>query len=159
MAEQTITAEKLCALTGLTDRRHRQLAKSGYFPPPIMGEYQLHPVIIGMFKYYKEQLNKKDDTLARERQQYMRARREKAEIETSILKGEYIPADEIEAVLRNLSLHQKAVLQVKLETELPPKVSGLGAVDIGIKMREIVDELCRIMREGVAKWVKEPPKA
>src|SRR5256885_3244989 len=31
----TISADRLCSLTGLTDRRHRQLAKEGYFPPPM----------------------------------------------------------------------------------------------------------------------------
>lgn len=51
---QTISAEKLCALTGLTDRRHRQLAKDGYFPPPLKGEYQLTATIQGMFKHYRE---------------------------------------------------------------------------------------------------------
>jgi hypothetical protein len=29
---KTITSAELATLTGLTDRRHRQLAASGYFP-------------------------------------------------------------------------------------------------------------------------------
>lgn len=55
MAEaSTISAEKLCALTGLTDRRHRQLAREGYFPSPSKGLYQLTPTIAGIFRYYRE---------------------------------------------------------------------------------------------------------
>lgn len=54
MSEPTITAEKLCILTGLTDRRHRQIAKQGYFPAPIKSQYQLTPTLQGMFKYYRE---------------------------------------------------------------------------------------------------------
>jgi len=54
MAEQTISAEKLCALSGLTDRRHRQIAKLGYFPPPIKSQYQLTATLQGLLKYYRE---------------------------------------------------------------------------------------------------------
>ena len=32
-AEQ-MTADKFCQITGLTDRRHRQIAKAGFFPMP-----------------------------------------------------------------------------------------------------------------------------
>lgn len=49
-----ISGESLCLLTGLTDRRHRQLAKSGHFPPPIKGEYQRDATLAGLFKFYRE---------------------------------------------------------------------------------------------------------
>lgn len=51
----TIHADKLCALTGLTDKRHRQLAKAGYFPPPKAELYNLSQTIRGLFKFYSEQ--------------------------------------------------------------------------------------------------------
>lgn len=55
MAEtQTITADRLCALTGLKDDRHRQLAKQGYFPAPKKGLYQLTVTLQGLFRYYRE---------------------------------------------------------------------------------------------------------
>jgi len=50
-----IHADKLCELTGLTDMRHRQLAKAGYFPNPIRAEYELTRTIQGLFRYYREQ--------------------------------------------------------------------------------------------------------
>ena len=55
MSEQTqyITAEKLCAITGLSDRRH-QIAKAGYFPPPVKSQYQLIATLQGMCGYYRE---------------------------------------------------------------------------------------------------------
>ena len=45
MDEETITAEKLCLLTGLTDRRHRQISKEGFFPPPIRSLYPPAPTL------------------------------------------------------------------------------------------------------------------
>jgi|ERR1035441_7939367 hypothetical protein len=57
---QTIPADRLCSLTGLTDRRHRQLAKQGFFPPPVAGDYQLNATIGGLFKYFREEGQNKD---------------------------------------------------------------------------------------------------
>src|SRR5437667_7751758 len=51
----TISAERLCSLSGLTDRRHRQLASQGFFPPPIRGDYQAGATIQGLLRYYREQ--------------------------------------------------------------------------------------------------------
>jgi hypothetical protein len=51
---QVISAEKLSALTGLSDKRHRQLAKDGYFPAPTDGEYLVSQTIAGLFKYFRE---------------------------------------------------------------------------------------------------------
>lgn len=52
----TITAEELCALTGLTDRRHRQLARVGYFPPPLRAGYERHKTIAGLYQYFQHQV-------------------------------------------------------------------------------------------------------
>ena len=77
---QTITGEQLCTLTGLTDRRHRQLAKDGYFPPPIKGQYQMTDSIQGMFRYYRELQHRGNDEFAMERLRKTRAEANLAEI-------------------------------------------------------------------------------
>lgn len=90
---QTVSADKLCQLTGLTDKRHRQLAKAGYFPPPYRADYQLIATIQGMFKYYREQAQagtpidaKKLEKLTQETAlldvELARARNEVIEVET-----------------------------------------------------------------------------
>jgi len=58
---QTIPADRLCSLTGLTDRRHRQLAKEGFFPPPVAGEYELAATIKGLFRFFREAGQHKDE--------------------------------------------------------------------------------------------------
>ncbi len=78
--EQTISGRRLCTLTGLTDRRHRQLAKDGYFPPPIKGQYQLTPTLQGMFRYYRELQHRGNDDFAMERLRKTRAEANLAEI-------------------------------------------------------------------------------
>jgi hypothetical protein len=91
MAEQTLSAEKLCALTGLSDRRHRQLAKAGYFPPPKQSEYQLAPTIKGMFQYYRELGQRKTQT----DEQIKGERLRKLKIANDASLRDLIPADEV----------------------------------------------------------------
>ena len=63
-----ISAATLCELSGLTDRRHRQLAAEGFFPPPVRGQYQLRLAITGLFRYYRELHQKRGATLAKKRE-------------------------------------------------------------------------------------------
>ncbi len=79
-AAQSLSAERLCTLTGLTDRRHRQLAAEGFFPPPIKGQYQLTPTIQGMFRYFRDQMNRGNDEFNLERLRKTRAEANLAEI-------------------------------------------------------------------------------
>lgn len=61
-AAVTLTASELCEITGLTDRRHRQLADAGYFPAPSRGVYEAVPTMKGVGRYYREQIQKKTGT-------------------------------------------------------------------------------------------------
>jgi len=47
---KTIRGDELAGLCGLTDRRLRQLAKEGYFKPPVKGMYQTGDALRGIFK-------------------------------------------------------------------------------------------------------------
>ncbi|HNQ90858.1 MAG TPA: hypothetical protein PKM73_19765 [Verrucomicrobiota bacterium] len=49
-----ITVDQLVKLSGLTDRRLRELAAEGWFPKPVNGQYQLVPTIQGLLRYYRE---------------------------------------------------------------------------------------------------------
>lgn len=87
----TIHADKLCALTGLSDRRHRQLAKAGYFPPPKLSEYQLAPTIKGMFQYYRELSQRKTETDESIKGERLR----KLKLVNDAYARDLIPADEV----------------------------------------------------------------
>lgn len=49
-----IKAADLSALTGLSDRRHRQIADMGYFPAPQRSSFDLWKSIQGLFRFYRE---------------------------------------------------------------------------------------------------------
>ncbi|HEV2210841.1 MAG TPA: hypothetical protein VG167_18870 [Verrucomicrobiae bacterium] len=153
----TISGDELCEITGLTDRRHRQLATEGYFPSPRKGRYKLHETLAGLFRFFREQLHSKEDSLAVERKAAVHAKRIKLETETAILKGLYVEREQIAPLLRNLALRQRAELKNKLENELPAKLAGQDPLQIQERLARTVDELCSIFKNATAEWV-EPPK-
>src|SRR5262245_54137835 len=125
-----LTAEQLCAITGLTHRRHQQLASAGYFRPPIDGMWQAGLTLVGFIKYQKELLTKKNGNVAKDEEALKKAKRELAEEELAKFRGEYIQKSIIVPALRNLSLHQRAVFQRKLEQELAPQLAGETPLEI-----------------------------
>ncbi len=55
MAEgNTIAGAQMAKLSGLTERRLRELAAEGFFPKPNDGKFQLVPTIQGLLRYYRE---------------------------------------------------------------------------------------------------------
>ena len=52
----TITDTQLARLTGLTERRLRQLANEGWLPKPTERRYPLVEAISGLLRYYREQV-------------------------------------------------------------------------------------------------------
>src|SRR5438876_10743539 len=98
----TITAEQLCSITGLTDRRHRQLATAGYFPPPILGRYQVGATLLGIIKHQRELIQKKSTKLAKEQQALTKAKRELAQEELAEVRGKYVAKESIGPALRNV---------------------------------------------------------
>lgn len=136
-----ITAKNLSELTGLSDRRHRQLADAGYFPPPTGGQYQHLPTIEGLLRYFRERLSKRAATYSTEREAYMRSRRVKSELETDLLRGKFMLRAEVLSAVDLLAKERRASLQRKLETELPPRLAGLDAITIATIMRQTVDDV------------------
>jgi len=155
----TLSAEQLCSFTGLTDRRHRQLAAAGYFPSPIGGRYQTGYTLLGIIRYQRELLGKKTDGLRKEEEAYKKAKREMAQEELAEFRGRYTEIAVLAPALRNVSLHQRAVLQRTFEQELAPNLVGLTTAEVLTKVRKAVDDICAVFREGTKQWLDSPPKS
>ncbi len=157
VSDGTITAEQLCSWTGLTDRRHRQIAAKGFFPPPILGRYQAGKTLIGMVKYLAEMVRKKDDKQARQQLRLTKAKADLALEELSEVRGKNVEKAVIGPALRNVSVNQKAVLQRRFEQELLPKLANLTTLEMLPLIQAAVDEVVCIFREGVGGWIENPP--
>jgi acyl carrier protein phosphodiesterase len=78
---------------------------------------------------------------------------ERAKIELDHTRGRYWSRAEVAATINQIAQHQRAVLQRKLETELPPRLVGLDVIAIGQQMQAVVDEVCRILNDRTQQWV------
>lgn len=152
----TISAEKLCSLTGMSDRQHRNISKQGYFPPPYRGRYMADEAITGMFRYKDELNKKKSDTAKATKERHDTAKADMAEEELAEFREQYVLKALIGPALRNVSLHQRAVLQRKLENELAPKMAGKKTLEVLALMRGAVDEICLVFQEGSRSWMEAP---
>tara|TARA_Y100001934_G_scaffold169279_1_gene201184 strand:+ start:3270 stop:3797 length:528 start_codon:yes stop_codon:yes gene_type:complete len=148
MAEaQTISSAQLCTLTGLSDRRHRQLAGDGYFPPPIKGQYQFAPTLQGLFRYYRDQQSKGSDEFATERLRKTRAEANLAEIR---LHKERRNAFDRKAVLRTweniiMVIRQKLLA---LPSKMSPRLAYMDdqkaiEADLEKEVRDALEELSK----------------
>jgi phage terminase Nu1 subunit (DNA packaging protein) len=115
---QTISGEQLCTLTGLSDRRHRQLAKDGYFPPPMKGQYQLTLTLQGMFRYYRDLQSRSNDEFAMERLRKTRAEANLAEIKLAKERKEALDCKSVMRTWENIAM----VIRQKM-LALPSKVA------------------------------------
>jgi hypothetical protein len=119
MKDGTISAEELCAMTGLTDRRHRQLAEQGFFPPPIKGNYQLAPTISGMFRYYRESFQKSSRTLVEDRQTKLRKEIELLELKIQQEHAQMAPIEVVVRVWKGACIAARQIIQ---SSEIPEQM-------------------------------------
>ena len=116
---QLISSDKLCSLTGLTDRRHRQIAAEGFFPPPIGGNYQMTPTIVGLFRYYRESYQKTNRSLAEDKQTKIRKEIELLRLKIEEQSKKLIPASDVERVWRAACI---AARQIIRSSDVPAQV-------------------------------------
>lgn len=115
----TITAEDLCTLTGLTDRRHRQLAGEGYFPPPIKGQYQQVLSIRGLFRYYREMRQRDKGDLATEQLAKVKAERMAVELDLASKQKTTVQLSDVEHIWTDSLLSVRArLLQAGSKAEM-----------------------------------------
>jgi hypothetical protein len=151
-AAQTISGEKLTELTGLTDRRHRQLADEGFFPKPDGGEYKLAPTLRGLLRFYREWKDRAAGDLAGEKLAKLRTERQIAELKLEQHRGEVISLEEMGEFMARTSAKWEQLLKLKLEVEAPAKIIGKGIVEVRRELRTIHDEIREICNAGIDEW-------
>jgi len=92
-----ITAAELREITGLTDRRHRQMCDQfDYLPAPVDGLYEFLPWVRGFIKYHDERAERKTSSIADEKQKKLCAERQLVEIALARAKGDVLDAGLVE---------------------------------------------------------------
>lgn len=119
-----IAGDTLCAITGLSDSRHRQLAKAGFFPPPIQGDYQALLTLTGVIRHVREQQQKASGTLEQEKLKKLTAERQLAELDLARKRGEALDARAVVTAWENIvvTIRQKLL---SMPAQLGPRLAYL----------------------------------
>jgi hypothetical protein len=148
----TITAVELCAMSGLTHRRHVQLAADGYFPPCEEMVWQLQPTLTGMFRYYREHNTRTKEKLVNTKDEKTQKEIRLLDMKIEEQERQSVKRSEVSKLLLQVSSKQKAVLFAALEREYPGKVVGRTASEISAHGRALADRLCEVFAREVDQW-------
>ncbi|MBL9138658.1 MAG: hypothetical protein JNK85_22505 [Verrucomicrobiales bacterium] len=142
MADGTMSSEEFSSLTGLTDKRHRQLAKEGWFPPPEDGRWKTAPCIRGMFKYYRGSAERN------ERKTNIELKNQLLQIAVKAKLHEYIPTTEVRQFMAKMIVGAKT-RALAMPSAMAPKVALMSdAVAIEEMLHAAVRDLLVEMESG-----------
>ncbi len=145
---KTISADILCSLTGLTDRRHQQIAKLGYFPPSVKGQYQLTATLQGMFKYYRElgqRRNNRRDAIDEEKHR-------KLKLENDETAGRLTDTEKLAEQVAASLIAFRDLIYAKVESQAPTAMSTLDVPSARIIGRRLADELVLKIQAAFKSW-------
>jgi hypothetical protein len=142
MADGTMGSEEFSSLTGLTDKRHRQLAKEGWFPPPEDGRWKTAPCIRGMFKYYRVMSE------WNERKTNVELKNQLLQIAVKAKLREYIPAAEVRRFMARMVSGAKA-RALAIPNAVAPRIAPMtDSAAIAELIHEASGKCCHIWREA-----------
>ena len=136
-----VVAQWLC----LTERRVRQLRDEGVIVEARPGLYELQPTVARYITYIG---GAGKETLTNERMKLTRAKREAAELENELRKGEVHRTEDIERGIKSMFLNIRSRF-LALPAKLSPTLATMGGNQTGIfdELKQAIDELLEEMSD------------
>ena len=136
-----VVAQWLC----LTERRVRQLRDEGVIVEARPGLYELQPTGARYITYIG---GAGKETLTNERMKLTRAKREAAELENELRKGEVHRTEDIERGIKSMFLNIRSRF-LALPAKLSPTLATMGGNQTGIfdELKQAIDEILEEMSD------------
>lgn len=136
-----VVAQWLC----LTERRVRQLRDEGVIVEARPGLYELQPTVARYITYIG---GAGKETLTNERMKLTRAKREAAELENELRKGEVHRTEDIERGIKSMFLNIRSRF-LALPAKLSPTLATMGGNQTGIfdELKQVIDEILEEMSD------------
>ena len=136
-----VVAQWLC----LTERRVRQLRDEGVIVEARPGLYELQPTVARYITYIG---GAGKETLTNERMKLTRAKREAAELENELRKGEVHRTEDIERGIKSMFLNIRSRF-LALPAKLSPTLATMGGNQTGIfdELKQAIDEVLEEMSD------------
>ena len=137
-----VVAQWLC----LTERRVRQLRDEGVIVEARPGLYELQPTVARYITYIG---GAGKETLTNERMKLTRAKREAAELENELRKGEVHRTEDIERGIKSMFLNIRSRF-LALPAKLSPTLATMGGNQTGIfdELKQAIDEILEEMSDS-----------
>jgi len=154
-----LPASELCALSGMTDKWHRAIAKRGFYPEPSNGVYSRRATMAGMFRYFRDQLAKKNGTLEKLRAENYAKRNaildqqaEQNEIELKKARGELRSTKEFADALLELETETRALIWQEMVEQLPSVAGGMPSADLRKESKKSVNAYLLKRQQWAETW-------
>ncbi len=136
-----VVAQWLC----LTERRVRQLRDEGVIVEARPGLYERQPTVA---RYITSLGGAGKETLTNERMKLTRAKREAAELENELRKGEVHRTEDIERGIKSMFLNIRSRF-LALPAKLSPTLATMGGNQTGIfdELKQAIDEILEEMSD------------
>lgn len=136
-----VVAQWLC----LTERRVRQLRDEDVIVEARPGLYELQPTVARYITYIG---GAGKETLTNERMKLTRAKREAAELENELRKGEVHRTEDIERGIKSMFLNIRSRF-LALPAKLSPTLATMGGNQTGIfdELKQAIDEILEEMSD------------
>ena len=136
-----VVAQWLC----LTERRVRQLRDEGVIVEARPGLYEPQPTVARYITYIG---GAGKETLTNERMKLTRAKREAAELENELRKGEVHRTEDIERGIKSMFLNIRSRF-LALPAKLSPTLATMGGNQTGIfdELKQAIDEILEEMSD------------
>lgn len=149
-AEAMMHSDRMEVITGLGDRRLRQLAEEKYFPPPVKAHYQTLETLVGVIRFYRT--TSSSETLLKKRlakmDQEMRDRQIDIDEKEKLLKPIKFFADKI----FQLGAEINTTLDFQLNDRLPALNAGLPALEQRKKTRIVYLDILKRFQDFAKQW-------
>lgn len=123
-----VTTSEICEILGLSARRIQQLTKEGALVRVSHGKYDLPSSIKAYIDYSNEVPSEELDKIAEETL-WTRARRQKAELELKIMRGEVHRSEDVESVMNDMLASFRAQMLV-IPGKVAPQLLSITDVEV-----------------------------
>lgn len=146
----TVSTSTLAKIFGVTPRTIQHLTNDGVLEKSGRGSYILTKAVLAYVTYLKSRTGATNDSKTVENEKLVedmmlkRAKREKAELELKLYKGELHKADDVEKLYTGIILNAKAKLD-SMPSKLAPKLINID--DVNYIFELIQNEILRVEDE------------
>jgi phage terminase Nu1 subunit (DNA packaging protein) len=144
-SNESVSLNRLCQWTSLTDRRIRQFAEDGSIPNPTKkGSYNLDATLTGLFKYYRGRAEAQTGSMAAAKLRREEARAKMAEIEAQKLDESVILMTVAKQGFSRTAVYIKSKL-LAIPSSVSPLLEGKSTVQREEILRAAVIDALQIL--------------